>query len=167
MSSLDRLKVFRGVLEPGLLEAVQFYVRERARSGYLTFEDWAHRLVKHDDPFAVLLHQFLTPAVEAEVGLPIKRSYAFVASYLDGSALPRHLDRPQCRYTLDLCVEDSGSDVPWPLHVGGEQILLASNDAVLYRGTELYHHREPKPPGKVVNLIFFHFVDADFEGHLD
>jgi alkylated DNA repair dioxygenase AlkB len=160
------MTIYRGVLGGDILESVQFYMRERARTPYMTLDTQSHRLVRHNDPIAVLLHDQLAGPVQAELGVPIKPSYAFMASYLDGSDLKAHRDREQCEYTFDLCVEDSGGGEPWPLYVGAQEVCLQSGDAVLYRGRKQVHCRHRKPDGKVANLIFFHFVDADFAGHL-
>lgn len=160
------MKIHRHVLGTDLLEALQFYMRERARTPYMTVDTQSHRLARHNDPLAVLLHGQLTPSVQEELGVPIKPSYSFMASYLDGAVLKPHTDREQCKYTLDLCVEDSGGGGPWPLYVSDQEVLLESGDAVLYLGCEQAHYRNRKPDGKVANLIFFHFVDADFAGDL-
>jgi len=45
-------------------------------------------------------------------------------------------------------------------------VLLEPNDAVLYSGTHQWHYRPQRLKGKA-DLIFFHFVKADFEGPLD
>lgn len=132
----------------------------------MRWEEWAQRHVRHNDPFAVLLHQQLTPRVERELGHAVKRSYTFLAAYGDRATLPKHRDRPQCAYTLDLCIEDCGGDA-WPLQIDGRAIVLTPNEGLLYRGCELEHHRDEKPEGKICHLVFFHFVDVDFEGPLD
>jgi hypothetical protein len=165
-SHVRRPFIVRPVLEPALFESLRFYVRELERSGGLQWEEWGRRLIRHNDPFAVLVHGQLETAVRGLLGRDVKKSYAFVACYSqEGAAVPRHTDREQCRYTLDLCLEAEGP--PWPLFVDGERWTLAPNEALLYEGTELEHHREPRPAGTRVHLVFFHFVDAGFTGPLD
>ena len=44
-------------------------------------------------------------------------------------------------------------------------VLLESNDAVLYSGTHQWHYRPERLKGRA-DLVFFHFVKADFEGPL-
>ncbi|MEO7919817.1 MAG: hypothetical protein ABIT01_10170 [Thermoanaerobaculia bacterium] len=158
--------IFREVLDRALLESLQLYVRELTRSSLMRWEEWAQRLVRHNDPFVVLLHERVTPRVAEALGHPVKRSYCFLAAYGERATLPRHRDRPQCKYTLDLCIEDRGAGA-WPLQIDGRQIALSPNEALLYPGCELEHHRDEKPEGKISHLAFFHFVDVDFEGPLD
>jgi hypothetical protein len=45
-------------------------------------------------------------------------------------------------------------------------VLLEPNDAVLYSGTHQWHYRPERLKGRA-DLVFFHFVPADFEGPLN
>lgn len=155
---------FENVLPAAQFESLRLYARALAESPYVTYEAWASRLVRHDDPYLALLHPALVPLVEPAAGEPVKPSYVFFASYLDGALLPPHTDREQCRHTFDLCLEDTGE--AWPLVVGGEEYVLRENEGLLYRGCDLEHSRGPKPAGKVARLAFYHFVARDFAGPL-
>jgi hypothetical protein len=46
------------------------------------------------------------------------------------------------------------------------EVLLSPNDAACYSGTHSWHYRPTRSTGKV-DLVFFHFVPADFDGPLD
>lgn len=46
------------------------------------------------------------------------------------------------------------------------EVLLEPNDAVLYSGTHQWHYRTGVLTGSA-DLVFFHFVPADFQGPLD
>lgn len=154
------------VLEPPLFASLKLYVRALlAQPALLYWDDWGNRLTRHNDPFAVLIHEKLEPLMSELVGCPVKKSYVFLACYGDEGIVPDHIDREQCQYTLDLCVEDSGE--PWPLIVDGEPHVLEENEGLVYPGIELPHRRDRKPQGKTAHLVFFHFVDADFSGSLD
>jgi hypothetical protein len=161
------MRLFKKVLPAELFESFRFYVRERARTPYMEWEARSRRLVRHNDPFAALIHETLTPLVQRHVGRPIKKSYVYLASYQEGGVLRAHTDREQCKYTLDLCIEDGGVDEPWPLYVDDREVLLQPNQGLFYLGCEQVHYRNVKPPGKIANLAFFHFVDAGFRGSLD
>lgn len=159
------MRILRDVLAPELFQAFQLYVRTLEKTGALRWEDWGRRLTRHNDPFAVLIHEKLVPVVSDLVGRPVKKSYVFLACYGDGGVVPDHIDREQCKYTLDLSVEDRGD--PWPLVVDGRPYVFGENEGLFYFGIEQPHHRDVKPGGKVANLAFFHFVDDDFPGDLD
>jgi hypothetical protein len=159
-------RLVRGVLDPPLFESLRFYVAELARSGGLQWEEWGRRHIRHNDPFAVLVHGCLETRVRELLDREVKRSYAFLACYTrEGSGAPRHRDRAQCAYTLDLCLHAEGPE--WPLFVEDRPFVLAPNEALLYAGTEQEHHREPQPAGSRLHLVFFHFVDASWTGPLD
>jgi hypothetical protein len=156
---------FERLLEPALFDAFRLYVRALARTEALSWEEWGQRRIRHNDPLAALIHPTLTQRVEEAMGVPVKPSYCFLACYGPGGRVPAHRDRIQCRYTLDLCLED-GQTEPWPLFIEERAYLFAPNEALLYMGGELTHHRLEKPAGSDAHLVFFHFVDADFEGPL-
>lgn len=164
-AATPRPRVVRRVLPPPLFESFRLYVQALERAGALRYEAWGRRRIRHNDPFAALLHREVRPRVEEVVGHPVKPSYSFLACYGKGGRVPAHTDRPQCRYTLDLCLETGGT--PWPLYVDGEPYLVAPNEAIVYRGCELTHFRETKPARTRARLAFFHFVDPDFDGPLD
>ncbi len=160
-----RVRLLREVLEPGLFQAFQLYVRALSKTSVMQWEDWGHRLTRHNDPFAVLIHEKLSTMVSEIARRPVKKSYVYLACYGEGGVVPDHVDRVQCKYTLDLCLEDSGP--PWPLVVDGRPYVFGENEGLFYLGIEQPHHRVVKPEGKTAHLAFFHFVDADFSGTLD
>jgi hypothetical protein len=159
--------VIHGLLPEDLLASLQMYVRVLPGSPYMGFDSDSRRFTRHNDPVLTLVHRQLVPTVRRLIGKPIKQTYVYLAVYAHHGVLAAHVDRPQCQYTLDLCLEDSGGDGPWPLYVDGEAVLLSANDAVLYRGCEQTHWRDVMPEGKTVKLAFFHFVDRTFSGTLD
>jgi hypothetical protein len=99
-------------------------------------------------------------------GENIKPSYSGLSLYCAPWAVcPPHYDRPQCKYSLDLCVEKVED---WPLFVENKSYSLNENCALAYSGTNDFHWRE-KAKGQqyLTTMAFFHFVDSDFTGSLD
>jgi hypothetical protein len=160
-------RLLRDVLEPPRLASLQRHVRALLDEGGLRWEEWGRRHVRHNDPLIRTVHATLTPRVEAAVGRSLKPSYSFLACYGEGGRVPAHRDRAQCRYTLDLCLEEGGYGEPWPLFVDDQAYLFRTNEALLYLGCDQVHHRLEKPPDTTARLVFFHFVDADDTGPLD
>jgi hypothetical protein len=170
MASKDALPAPRrlqGVLEPSLFASFQLYLRALARTEALVFEEWGQRRIRHNDPVAALIHHTLTPLVAGAVAREVKPSYSFLACYAEGSRVPAHRDRAQCRYTLDLCVDDGGYAEPWPLFIEDRAYAFGPNEAVVYLGCDQTHYRQVRPAGSPAHLAFFHFVDVDFAGSLD
>jgi hypothetical protein len=103
-------------------------------------------------------------------GEPVKPSYAFLAMYGDKSLVPGHIDRQQCKFTIDLCISQSN---PWPLMVGksiddrkGQPYILKDGEALAYSGTDQWHYRKKNRKNQWNNLAFFHFVPIDYTGPL-
>ena len=91
-------------------------------------------------------------------------TYTYGRLYREGADLKKHKDRPSCEHSVSLTL---GEDViePWPLmfkdfqgEVGGA--YLKPGDAVIYRGIELEHWREPFK-GNRQGQIFLHYVDKN------
>lgn len=124
-----------------------------------------NRWGKHNDPFFIALHIMITDRVSEWLGVKVKPSYNYTSMYFPGEGIcPVHTDRPQCEYTLDLCVNQNEQ---WPINIAGVDYLLGEGDAMLYSGTNHVHYRNKIQLGNYCDLVFFHFVPVDFNGPLD
>lgn len=126
-------------------------------------------------PIIQLIHQATEQLVNQIVDEPIKTSYSFTAEYEAGSCLPRHIDRPQCRFNISLMLDASPDDADlctWPLFIERSstisEVKLRAGDAVLYSGTKDPHWRDMMPTNiRSVTGTFMHYVPIDFTGSLD
>lgn len=152
------------------------------------------RRYAHNVPFFVDIHRQMNEYASDLFGRKLKPSYVFLSMYETGGQCSLHLDRPQCRYTIDYLITQDGQD-PWPIDVGPEmadeelaaiedrhpsgheaeaiidsvrwtRALLKPNDAVCYSGTHSWHYRPTRSVGRV-SLAFFHFVPEGFDGTLN
>jgi hypothetical protein len=122
------------------------------------------RLEQHNTPFFCALHSMITDRVSEYLGVKVKPSYCFTSMYYTGEGVcPPHTDREQCKYTVDLCVNQNET---WGIFVDGEEYHLEKGDALIYSGTDHLHYREKIQPTNFCDLVFFHFVPVDFEGPL-
>ena len=103
----------------------------------------------------------------------MKPSYTYFGAYQAGAELHKHTDRAQCEYTVSLCIDYSPepeNETPWPIYVetpDGEVATYQSiGDGLLFKGRELPHYRHKLEEGSSSTSIFFHYVDADFQGSL-
>ena len=71
----------------------------------------------HNVPFFVGIHNQLTDFASEMFGEKVKPSYSFLSLYNEGGTCPLHLDRPQCRYTIDYLIRQEMSE-PWPIAIG-------------------------------------------------
>jgi hypothetical protein len=164
------------LIHPFQISALRRYYRHQVRTGKLRLGDGQSplRYIAYNDPVVRFFHQQLTAAVTAFAGEPVKPSYVYLASYQPGAILEKHTDREQCEFSVSLCLDyapEPRHATPWPLHLhkqsGKVTVFQAIGDALLYRGCQLPHSRDPLPEGHTSTSIFFHYVREDFKGSLD
>jgi hypothetical protein len=116
--------------------------------------------------FDLLLEQ-LTPYFEEKSGLKLYPTYSYARLYnQQGEVLENHRDRPACEISATITLGFEG-DV-WSIYMGnhedktnGSKIDMAIGDAVMYRGMDKWHWREPYFEGQWQAQVFLHYVDAN------
>jgi predicted 2-oxoglutarate/Fe(II)-dependent dioxygenase YbiX len=131
--------------------------------------------------FDSLLEQLL-PHFETVSGKRLLPTYSFARLYAPGDELKIHTDRPACEISATLTLGFEGD--AWPIFMGdyadegigrevitqhGEnkwltnesEIKMSVGDAVMYRGIDKAHWREPYKEGQWQAQVFLHYVDAD------
>lgn len=109
----------------------------------------------------------LTPHFEAASGLKLFPTYSYARLYTThGEELKNHRDRPACEISATLTLDFEG-DV-WPIFMGANEdksnateVKMNIGDAVMYRGCDIYHWREPYKEGKWQAQVFLHYVDQN------
>ncbi|HKF02667.1 MAG TPA: hypothetical protein VKB49_10155 [Candidatus Sulfotelmatobacter sp.] len=165
-----------GLIHPFHVAALRRYYRCLIRKGKIRLgdEQSSLRYVAHNEPVARFFHQQIALALSAVAGQPLQPSYVYMASYLSGAELKKHVDREQCEFSITLCLDFSPEpelSTPWPICLdsanGKVVVYQGLGDGLAYRGTRLPHYREKLGPGQTSTSIFFHYVSADFQGRLD
>ena len=163
-------------IHPLHIAALRRYYRYLIRSGAIRLGDnqSQRRYVAHNDPVARFFHHQITSKLSAVAGEALKPSYVYLASYLSGAELKKHVDREQCEFSITLCLDFSPEPelaTPWPIMLdtpnGTVSVYQALGDGLAYRGTQLPHYREALAQGQTSTSIFFHYVSADFAGPLN
>jgi len=114
--------------------------------------------------FDSLLEQLL-PNFEIASGKKLYPTYAYARLYAPGEELKIHTDRPACEISATLTLGFEGN--PWPIYMGDKgganasKIMMGVGDAVLYRGCDKHHWREPYKEGKWQAQVFLHYVDVN------
>lgn len=109
----------------------------------------------------------LTPHFEQASGLKLFPTYSYARLYnTQGEELTIHRDRPACEISATLTLDFEG-DV-WPIFMSANEdksnateIKMNVGDAVLYRGMDIFHWREPFKEGKWQAQVFLHYVDQN------
>jgi hypothetical protein len=164
------------LIHPFNLAALRRYYRHVIRRGAIPLGDVQspRRYAAHDESVARFFHHQVANAVGAVVGEAIKPSYVYLASYLSGAELKKHIDRPQCEFSVTLCLDFSPEPelaTSWPICLdtpeGTVTVYQALGDGLVYRGTKVPHYRHVLAEGNTSTSIFFHYVPADFSGPLE
>ena len=164
------------LIHPFHIAALRRYYRYLIRTGAIHLGDGQspRRYVAYNEPVARFFHRDITATLSAVAGEPLKPSYVYMASYLSGALLKKHTDRPQCEFSVTMCLDFSpepGLETPWPIHLetptSTVTVYQALGDGLAYRGTRLPHYRSALREGQTSTSIFFHYVGEDFTGSLD
>lgn len=153
------------LVDPALVEFFWSYAHTKFASLLLKAGDAAvpHTPSDYGDPAFDGLLEYLRPALERHSGLRLLPTYSYFRLYKRGDVLKRHRDRPACEISISLNVGQTPSE-PWPIYVerdaGPYRALLAPGDALLYRGIDCLHWREPYGGDQLVQ-VFLHYVDRD------
>ena len=166
----------QSLIHPFHVAALRRYYRYRIRTGEIQLGDGqsSRRYVAYNDPVARFFHRQIANTVSAIAGEAVKPSYVYLASYLSGAELKKHVDREQCEFSVTLCLDFSPEPdlaTPWPICLdtptGTVTVYQALGDGLAYRGTRLPHFRSKLGKGQTSTSIFFHYVGTDFAGSLD
>lgn len=162
-----------------------------------TDSDQFVRRYANNVPLFVGIHKQLAEFASDLFGEKVKPSYSFLSMYEDNGTCPLHIDRPQCRYTIDYLIRQTQPE-PWPICIGDhmtDEQRQALDDAGEGHPTgddiqtrinaETWHtvllnpndavcysgthswHYRPERLSGTADLIFFHFVPDGFDGPLN
>lgn len=115
MNEPTGVKVVRGLFDQDTHEQIVSFVEHRSRLLPLVRDE--SLFIRHsanDVPFFTAIHRQLVEFASDLFGEQVKPSYSFLALYGDGGTCPVHVDRPQCRYTIDYLIRQTQLD-PWPI----------------------------------------------------
>lgn len=147
------------------------------------------RFVSRNQPYLSELHRRFTPFVSEQVGELVEPTYNFLSLYGAPGVCAPHMDAPDAKWTLDVCIAQSA---PWPIHFSRvvpwpepapgspvpddwsdaikhspllqfEPVALEPGQAVIFSGSSQWHYRDRMAPGpgrRFCELLFFHFVPA-------
>lgn len=187
----------RQLFDPITHEAIKQFLDERVPLMSVGVDEGEFvRTYAHNVPYFVNIHRQLGEFASDLFGEKVKPSYSFLSMYQDGGICPLHIDRPQCRYTIDYLIRQDQSE-SWPIHIG-DHMTDVDRAAVDEAGTghpqgddiqaridaENWHTVLLEPNDAVcysgthswhyrsqrlvgtADLVFFHFVPEAFDGPL-
>ena len=185
----DSYVIIRGLVEPHWCQVLYDYCRYSATRCELkqhndkeryheawdgTFNDkqcpgnYSH----YGDPMMDSMLMAHGRAFEDATGMTLAPSYSYYRMYQHGAVLKRHKDRPSCEISATVCLDwdDSNCETlcqPWPIWLKNKQgeeikIELKQGDAMIYKGCEVEHWRDPFH-GVAAAQLFYHYTDVNGE----
>lgn len=96
--------------------------------------------------------------VEKHSKLKLLPTYSYFRVYTYKSDLPKHTDRSSCEISVTVHINSDGT--PWEIYAGDKKYRTKPGDAVLYKGCEIEHWREPFE-GDWHAQTFLHYVNSE------
>ena len=120
----------------------------------------------YGDPAFDMFMFMSTEDIGRIVGKKLIPQYTYARIYKNGSDLKIHSDRPECQYSVTLCLGGEYEN-PWSIWIKdyagkSHEVALDEGDMVVYHGTELEHWRD-KFDGNTQYQLFLHYVDSEGE----
>ena len=125
----------------------------------------------YGDPAFDMAMAMSTQDIGKIVGKNLIPQYTYARIYKNGSVLERHTDRPECQYSVTLCLGGEYNK-PWPIWIKdyagkSHEVPLGIGDMLVYSGCELEHWRE-EFEGDTQFQLFMHYIDGNgkFKGRV-
>jgi|TARA_E500000318_G_scaffold51395_1_gene48109 hypothetical protein len=170
----DKYMIVRGVIDPQLATFVHDYFllkRQVAQtffnSKYISPFTTEHGTLgdsqcpdsysHYGDVAMETLLIWIKPVMEKKVKHKLYPTYSYARVYDKGATLNRHIDRYSCEISTTL---NLGGDV-WPIYLENTKgkkikVILNQGDMLVYKGSDLYHWREPLEKNYCVQ-VFLHY----------
>jgi hypothetical protein len=124
----------------------------------------ASKLFYYADPLIEALMLACKAGVEEVTGKELLPTYSYSRVYQPGEELVPHIDRPSCEVSVTVNIATMGEISPIYMQYGGnpvEEHLLNPGDAVVYKGCEARHWRNPLKDGQLNVQFMLHYVDKN------
>lgn len=170
--------ILENIIPPLQLAAMRYYYRERIAEGWVHWGETYHtkRFHAQNDSLSSFFHRQISNVVSLIAEKPLKNSYNYVPTYLNGSELKLHQDTEQHEYGISLLVDYEPEPIEksaWPIKIIQEKpikkpisIFQSLGEAVFFKGS-LEHFRDVFTEGQRSTSLLLHFISADFKGEME
>jgi alkylated DNA repair dioxygenase AlkB len=114
---------------------------------------------EYADPVAERLLSVKTSYLCELLNLDLVPTYTYIRLYRPGDRLAAHRDRPACEITVSASL---AADAEWPIRILTAEGVVPScpppGGAVVFRGHELLHWRDPLCGRRRIASVLFHYV---------
>lgn len=119
---------------------------------------------RYADPLMETLLQMLKPKIEYVTERNLIPTYSYYRVYRKGHELVPHKDRSACEISVTLTLGYNYSQENlWPMYIENTPIVCEPGDAIIYKGCEVEHWRNPFDCADNTYHVqtFLHYVDAN------
>jgi hypothetical protein len=157
--------VIKQFLPPLMCQYIAKNVRVLEKNSRFSFGDTqVEKAFSGGSPaIAETLLDLMTPVLSGVLGYELYPTYSYLRIYVKGAVLEKHTDRYSCEVSATIPIEfESQRNWPLCLEVGGnaKMIELGPGDALIYKGIQIPHWREPFEGERQVQ-VFLHYVKKD------
>lgn len=161
--------IFRNFLNPEFVPIISRYMEYRLKrdSSYInnssskSEDDPITTLRYYGDPLVEVVLREQKEIVEQAIGESLYPTYSYLRIYQPGEELKRHVDRPSCEVSVTVNVAYKGDNNPIFMKKQDKepsQVYLEPGDAVIYKGMEISHWREPLEESQLIVQFMLHYV---------
>jgi hypothetical protein len=126
--------------------------------------DTATKFFYYADPLIEVLLESSCGAIEEATNKKLIPTYSYVRAYKPGEKLISHVDREACEVTATINVVSNGGISPIYTQYKDnvpEEHFLNPGDAVIYKGCEVKHWRNPLTENQMTLQFMLHYVDKN------
>ena len=181
----DHYTIIKGLIDPDWCKTLYNYVRLNARrcemkqqhdkekyreawDGTFADKQCPGNYAQYGDTLMDSMLMMHGKQIEIVTGMQLAPSYTYYRMYQNNAILERHKDRPSCEISATVCLDWDDSNCatrkPWSIWVKNDQgeiaVDLEPGDAMVYKGCEIEHWREPFH-GIACAQVFYHYTDVN------
>lgn len=171
-----QVTAFKRLFDDNTMEKIRQVVRNLKATDFEFYEARQFkRLIVHDHAYFTELQHQLVPLVSEAAGELVEPHYNFLSLYSATGVCPVHMDSPEAKWTIDLCLNQSESWPIWLSHIqawpeidvdseanirfegdweqaikhspllGFEAYSMEPGQAILFSGSSQWHYRNAMP----------------------
>lgn len=157
--------IVKEFLNPESVKTMSRYMEYRVKQTDNNYEDPISRFSFYADPLAETILYNSREKIERITLRDLYPTYSYSRVYVKGDQLKKHLDRPSCEISVTVNVAITANE-PWPIYCKYKnnnvvECLLSPGDAIIYKGCEVEHWREPLNHAEINAQFMLHYVNKN------
>ena len=157
--------LIKNFIDVHTVKIVSIYMENKIRRSeweLLGEKDPTTQLAYYSDPLIETILQLNLPLVSKTCGKELDPTYSYMRVYQPGEELKPHMDRSSCEISVTVNIASKGTPSPiWMQYKNLEAYAFTLNpgDAIVYKGCEAKHWRNPLKADQLNVQFMLHYVD--------